>query len=144
MLQERYRPKDVLVQQKKVANGQALAFIAPVYFVGFPAMLKGWVERVFTLGFAFGLTPEAWHGDVDGRLPLLKQEKAVIIQPTIFDERAYDAGIRDAMKLLIDEWGCRYPGIKTVEHVYFYAVHGADEATINGYLKPAYQLGREF
>ena len=31
----------------------ALAFIAPMYFVGFPAMMKGWVERVFTLGFAF-------------------------------------------------------------------------------------------
>jgi NAD(P)H dehydrogenase (quinone) len=107
LLQERYRPKDILVQQQKVANAQALAFIAPVYFVGLPAMLKGWIERVFTLGFAFGLTAEAWHGDIEGRLPLLKHEKALIIQPTIFDERAYNAGIRDAMKVLIDEWGLR-------------------------------------
>jgi len=105
LLQERYRPKDILVQQQKVANAQALAFIAPVYFVGLPAMLKGWIERVFTLGFAFGLTAEAWHGDIEGRLPLLKYEKALTIQPTIFDECAYNAGIRDAMKMLIDEWG---------------------------------------
>jgi NAD(P)H dehydrogenase (quinone) len=144
LLQERYRPKDILVQQQKVANAQALAFIAPVYFVGLPAMLKGWIERVFTLGFAFSLTAEAWHGDIEGRLPLLKHEKALIIQPTIFDERAYDAGIRDAMKVLIDEWGLRYPGVKAVDHVYFYAVHGADEAKINGYLERAYRLGREF
>jgi putative NADPH-quinone reductase len=26
-------------------------------------MLKGWIERVFTLGFAFGITPDAWKGD---------------------------------------------------------------------------------
>lgn len=144
LLQERYRPKDVLVQQRKVANAQALAFIAPVYFVGFPAILKGWIERVFSLGFAFGLTPEAWKGDVGGRIPLLKHEKALIIQSTIFDERSYQAGIGEAIKVLIDEWALRYPGIKSVERVYFYAVHGADEATLRGYLDRAYALGREF
>ena len=50
LLQERFRPKDVAAQQAKVARAQALAFIAPVYFMGFPAILKGWIERVFTLG----------------------------------------------------------------------------------------------
>ena len=144
VLRERYRPKDVLTQQEKVARAQALAFIAPVYFVGFPAMLKGWIERVFTLGFAFGLAPRGWKGDLDGRIPLLTHEKALIIQPTLFDEEAYRAGLRDAMKLLIDEYGFHYPGIKKVEHVYFYAVHGADDATRRGYLDRAYALGREF
>jgi hypothetical protein len=48
------------------------------------------------------------------------------------------------MRVLIDEFGFRYPGIKKVEHVYFYAVHGADEATRRGYLGEAYRLGREF
>ena len=144
LLRERYRPKDVLEQQAKVASAQALAFIAPVCFVGFPAMLKGWIERVFTLGFAFAITPEAWRGDVRGRVPLLKHEKALIIQTTIFDRRAYEAGLGDAMRVLIDEFGFRYPGIKKVEHVYFHAVHGADDATRRGYLDEAYRLGREF
>ena len=144
MLQARYRPQDVLVQQKKVANAQALAFIAPVYFVGFPAILKGWIERVFTPGFAFGLSPDGWGGDVCGRRPLLKHEKALVMQATIFDERTYEAGIRSAMNLLMDEWCLRYPGVKAVEHVYFYAVHGAEEAHIQGYLERAYRLGRDF
>jgi NAD(P)H dehydrogenase (quinone) len=144
LLQERYRPKDVLAQQAKVASAQALAFIAPVYFVGFPAMLKGWIERVFTLGFAFAITPDAWKGDIRGRVPLLEHEKALIIQTTIFDKRAYQAGLADAMRVLIDEFGFQYPGIKKVEHVYFYAVHGADDATRRGYLDEAYRLGREF
>jgi NAD(P)H dehydrogenase (quinone) len=144
LLQQRYRPKDVAVQQEKVKAANALAFIAPVYFVGFPAILKGWIERVFSLGFAFALTPDAWRGDIGGRIPLLTHEKALIIQTTIFDKAAYDAGLRDAMRVLIDEFGFRYPGIKRVEHEYFYAVHGADSARLRGYLDRAYQLGREF
>ena len=144
LLQERFRPKDVAVQQAKVSRAQALAFIAPVYFVGFPAILKGWIERVFTLGFAFGLTPEGWRGDIRGRVPLLEHEKALVMQTTIFDQRAYEEGLADAMKVLMDEFSLEYPGIKTVDHVFFHAVYGVDEATRRGYLDAAYRLGREF
>jgi NAD(P)H dehydrogenase (quinone) len=137
-------PRDVAEQQAKVAQADALAFVAPVYFVGFPAILKGWIERVFSLGFAFGLTADAWRGDVGGRIPLLKHEKALIIQTTIWNNESYEAGLKAAMKVLIDEYALRFPGIKRVEHEYFHAVHGADDATRDAYLARAYQLGREF
>ena len=137
-------PSDVTAQQEKVARADALAFISPVYFVGFPAILKGWIERVFTLGFAFSLKPEAWRGDIRGRLPLLTHKKALIINTTIFDKEAYEAGLGAAMKTLIDEFSLRYPGVQTVEHVYFYAVHGADAATRQAYLERAYLLGKNF
>lgn len=143
-LRARGGPSDVAAQQEKVARAEALVFISPVYFVGFPAILKGWIERVFTLGFAFALKPEAWRGDITGRLPLLKHEKALIINTTLFDEKAYEAGLGKAMKTLIDEFSLSYPGIKSVEHVYFYAVHGADDATRREYLRTAYALGRNF
>jgi NAD(P)H dehydrogenase (quinone) len=143
MLRE-HMPEDVAVQQKKIARAEALAFISPLYFVGFPAILKGWIERVFTLGFAFGLKPEAWRGDIGGRVPLLEHKKALIINTTIFNEDAYRAGLGEAMKKLIDDFALSYPGIQKVEHVYFYAVNGADDATRLGYLERAYSLGKEF
>jgi hypothetical protein len=90
--------------------------VAPVYFVGFPAILKGWIERGLSLGFAFGMTPEAWRGDLNGRISLLTHEKALIIQTTIWNEASYVAGLRAAMKLFIDDYALRYPGIKRVEH----------------------------
>jgi NAD(P)H dehydrogenase (quinone) len=137
-------PPDVAEQQSKVARADALAFVAPVYFVGLPAILKGWIERVFSLGFAFGMTPNAWRGDVAGRVPLLRHEKALIIQTTIWDEASYETGLKAAMKLLIDEYALRFPGIKRVEHEYFHAVNSADDAKRSAYLARAYQLGREF
>ena len=96
-------PRDVAEQQAKVAWADALAFVAPVYFVGFPAILKGWIERVFSLGFAFGMTAQAWRGDVAGRLPLLTHEKALIIQTRIWNEESYEVGLKAAMKLFIDD-----------------------------------------
>lgn len=137
-------PADVAEQQKKVAAAEALAFISPVYFVGFPAILKGWIERVFSLGFAFAFKPEAWRGDIRGRLPLLTHKKALIINTTIWDEQSYDAGLRAAMKTLIDDYSLSFPGVERVEHVYFHAVHGANDATRKTYLERAYSLGRNF
>jgi NAD(P)H dehydrogenase (quinone) len=137
-------PKDVLEQQKKVARADALVFISPVWFVGFPAILKGWIERVFTLGFAYSLTSAGWHGDIRGRLPLLKHKKALIINTTIFNEEAYQDGLAEAMRRLIDEFTLQYPGIQQVDHVYFYAVNMADEKTRQSYLERAYRLGKEF
>jgi NAD(P)H dehydrogenase (quinone) len=145
LLRDRYQAKDVLVQQQKVARAEALAFVAPVHFLSFPAILKGWLDRVWTPGFAYDLTADAWRGDINGRRPKLTHSKALIIQTTIFDKRAYDdAGLRDAMRMVIDEFTLTYPGIKQVEHEYFYAVHGADDATRQDYLERAYALGREF
>ena len=144
LLLQRHRPKDVATQQAKVKAANALVFIAPMYFVGFPAMLKGWIKRVFTLGFAFGLAPAGWKGDIGGRIPLLTHQKALILQTTIFDKAAYDAGLRDAIRVLVDEFAMRYPGIKQVEHEYFYAVHDGDSSKLNRCLERAYQLGRGF
>ncbi len=144
LLRERYQPQDVLAQQEKVARAQALAFVAPVHFLSFPAILKGWLDRVWTPGFAYDLTAEAWRGDINGRRPRLRHEKALILQTTIFDEQAYDAGLRDAMRTVIDQFTLMYPGIHQVEHQFFYAVHGADDDTRRRYLERAHALGREF
>lgn len=139
-----FRPRDVLKQQKKVAEAEALVIIAPVWFVGFPAILKGWIERVFTYGFAFSFTSEGWKGEMGGRVPLFKHQKALIISTTMFNEKAYRGGIGQSMKKLIDDFGFRYPGIKTVEHMYFHSVSAVDAATRQDYLQQAYCLGRDF
>ncbi len=103
-------PKDIVAHQKKIAQAQGLAFIAPIYWCHFPAILKGWFERVFNYGFAYALKLEGWHGEIKGRVPLLQHEKALIITPTIFNEADYQkAGLQQAMKTIIDDWGLRYP-----------------------------------
>jgi NAD(P)H dehydrogenase (quinone) len=139
-----HRPKDVRAQWEKVKNAQGLAFIAPVFWCHFPAIMKGWFERVFAYGDAYPLTSEGWRGKVKGRVPLLQHEKALIINTTLFSEEDYKAGLEAPMTQIIDNWGLCYPGVKRVEHVYFYRVSASDEETRRGYLERAYQLGRNF
>jgi len=127
-----------------VARADGLAFIAPIHFCAFPAILKGWIDRVWTLDFAFGLTSAGWHGDINGRIPLLHHKRALIMTSTIFDKNAYDDGIRDAIGKVTDDWAFRLPGIQDVEHVYFYAATSATPDLVKQYFQQAYQLGRDF
>ena len=141
-IRKRGGPADVAAQQQNVAWADALVFISPIYFMGFPAILKGWIERVFTLGFAFGFGAEGWRGDIGARRPLLQHRKALIISTTIFDRKSYEDGLAEAITKLVDDYCFRYPGIANVQHEYFHAVNGADRATRMVYLDRAEELGR--
>lgn len=139
-----HRPKDVIAQWEKVKQAQGLAFIAPVFWLAFPAILKGWFERVFSYGDAYALTAEGWEGYAKGRVPLLHHEKALVISTTLFREEEYKAYWEEPMSRVIDDWGLRYPGVKKVDHIYFYGVPIVDDDTRRGYLERAYKLGKEF
>jgi NAD(P)H dehydrogenase (quinone) len=139
------RPKDVLEHQARVRRSDAIAFISPVWWNSFPTILRGWIERVFSYGFAYSLNELGWRGDVRGRVPLLKLKKALIINTLFFKEEAYrETGLIDAMRISIDEWCLKYPGIPHVDHVYFAGVYGVDDEVRKGWLEHAYRLGREF
>ena len=97
-----------------------------------------------TLDFAYGLTSAGWYGDVNGRIPRLHHKRVLIMTSTIFDKDAYDAGIREAIGTVLDEWGFRYPGIQDVEHVYFYGATAATPELVQRYFRQAYDLGRQF
>jgi NAD(P)H dehydrogenase (quinone) len=137
-------PKDARRQWEKVAAADGLAFIAPVFWLHFPAILKGWFERVFAYGSAYELTREGWQGHVSGRVPLMRHEKALVISTTLFCEADYKAEWEAPMTRIIDDWGLRYPGVKRVEHVYFYEAAIAEPPRLQEYLRRAYALGRDF
>jgi len=138
-------PKDVLEQQAKVAWADGIAFIAPIIWMHYPAIMKGWIERVFSYGFAYALKPEGWGGSSDGRVPLLKLQKGLSMTSTFFTEDDYRSkGFHDALTKVVDDWHLRYPGIQEVDHVYFWAVAAVDDQTRKQYLDDAYRLGKEF
>ncbi len=140
----RRKPKDVIEQQTLVADAEGLVFVAPIFWMGLPAVIKGWVERVFTYGFAYTLTPEGWRGDLSGRVPLLTQEKGLILTPTFFTEQEYDRGWREAVDTVLCEWSLKMAGVKEAHHAYFYAATSVSDEKRQEYLQEAHRLGREF
>ncbi|MBU0706024.1 NAD(P)H-dependent oxidoreductase [Patescibacteria group bacterium] len=64
---------DVKVYQEKIKAADCLAFIFPIFWFRAPAMLEGFIDRVFSAGFAFKYVKSVPHG-------LLKGKKAVVIE----------------------------------------------------------------
>jgi len=130
-------PADIKAQQDKVAWAEGLAFIFPIWWSSMPAVLKGWIDRVFSLGFAYAFTEEGPKG-------LLKQQKALLINTSGGDQTFFDhSGIQKAIQMTIDLGIFGFTGIPKIQHEFFYNVVQIDPATREGYLQKAYSLGME-
>ncbi len=46
-------PDDVLTEQARIERCDALAMVFPLFWWGMPAMLKGWIDRVWSWGWAY-------------------------------------------------------------------------------------------
>jgi len=130
-------PQDVLSQQEKLSQADALAFIYPAYGWSRPAILEGWLQRVFSYGFAYKWGEKGYEG-------LLRPKKALLINTTANSERDWKtSGVEDATKKVIDT-SLKMCGIQRAEHVFLYAVSSVDDETRKEYLQTAYRLGKEF
>ena len=131
-------PVDIQSQQAKVAWAEGMAFIFPIWCSSMPAALKGWIDRVFSLGFAYAFTEE-------GPVGLLKQQKALLITTSGGDQAFFDhSGIQKAIQMTIDLGIFGFSGISKIQHEFFYNVIQSDPTTREVYLQKAYSLGMEF
>ncbi|BDU18111.1 NAD(P)H-dependent oxidoreductase [Lysobacter auxotrophicus] len=52
-LQQRSPGRDVAREHARLDRADALVLVYPVYWWSFPGLLKGWIDRVFTNGWAY-------------------------------------------------------------------------------------------
>lgn len=72
-------PADTLAQDKAdLAQAQVLILVFPTWWFGFPAILKGWFDRVWTPGLAFDHSP-----GFGPMLPRLDRLQAVLAVTTM-------------------------------------------------------------
>jgi NAD(P)H dehydrogenase (quinone) len=50
-------PADVVREQRRLDAADHLVLVFPVYWWSMPALLKGWIDRVFINGWAFDIDP---------------------------------------------------------------------------------------
>lgn len=50
--------EDIMIEQKKIQECDAIVFIYPVFWTEAPAKLVGWFNRVWTTGFAYNPNPK--------------------------------------------------------------------------------------
>lgn len=137
-LQQGRIPDDIAAQQDRVTRAEGLAFIFPIWWSAMPALLKGWIDKVFSLGFAYTFGEEGPQG-------LLKHRKALLITTCGGDQVFFDqSGIQKAIQMTVDLGVFAFTGIPQVQHEFLYNVVQTDGATRQKYLEQAYALGVHF
>ena len=104
---------DVVEERATLARVNVFAFVYPFWLNTQPAMLKGYIERVFGLGFAYGATGA-------GNVPLLKSRKMISFTssgaPT---DWVKSTGHFEAARKLFDEYFAAVCGLEVVDHIHF-------------------------
>ncbi|MET1079672.1 MAG: NAD(P)H-dependent oxidoreductase [Pseudomonas sp.] len=90
-------PADVAAEQARIDRADALVLVFPVYWWSMPALLKGWIDRVFAKGWAFDFSADYALVKKLGRLPVHLLGVAGADQDT-YERHGYAA----AMKTQID------------------------------------------
>ncbi len=76
---------DVSRELERLERADVVLFVAPLWWFGLPAMLKGWVDRVFVFGKIYG------HGLTFGTGPL-QGKRAMLALTTGGPQSAYSEG----------------------------------------------------
>jgi NAD(P)H dehydrogenase (quinone) len=104
---------DVIQAQEDICAANVLTVIYPLWWLSMPAMMKGYIDRVFARGFAY----ESENGVVQG---LLSGKKAILI--TISGAPLpllVKSGNWNAVEILQDTHIFRSAGIELLEHLHF-------------------------
>ncbi|MBB3112418.1 NAD(P)H dehydrogenase (quinone) [Paenibacillus phyllosphaerae] len=113
-LREGSPPEDIKAEQQYLANADFVTFIYPIWWSGLPAIIKGYVDRIFSYGFAYQYNNE---GGID---KLLAGKQGIIINTYGTPSDIYEAiGMTNALKQTSGSGIFEFCGIEVVEQFLF-------------------------
>lgn len=127
-------PADVAAEIKRIERADAVVLVYPVYWWSFPALLKGWIDRVFTYGWAYG------NGGADAPDKQLDRFHIHLIGNGASSIRTYARrGYWGAMRTQIDLGIFDYCGAKVMTSE---ILSSAETGFPEGHLETARRIGR--
>ena len=121
--------KDAQAEQALLKSAGATAFFYPLWWASMPAILKGYIDRVFAYGVAYDWQGPAMHGLLTGKTNLLVTVSAApraVLQET---------GAWDAIQAIQDSHIFHSVGLTLADHLHFgEIVPGMDETTVHRHL----------
>jgi NAD(P)H dehydrogenase (quinone) len=125
--------QDIATEQEKLAWADAVIFQFPLWWFSMPAIMKGWVERVYAYGFAYGVGEhsDSHWGDRYGE-GNMAGKRAMLVVTTGGWESHYSArginGPVDDLLFPIQHGVLYYPGFDVLPPLVFYRTGKTDEA----------------
>jgi NAD(P)H dehydrogenase (quinone) len=104
---------DVAQAQDEIRAADVLTMIYPRWWMSMPAMMKGYVDRVFARGFAYKSSQGIVHGLLDGKKALLVTCLGAPLPLLV------KSGNWNAVQVLQDTHVFRSAGFELIEHLHF-------------------------
>jgi len=115
MIDQSIFPPDIMEEQLYITRAELIFFIYPIWWSGMPAILKGYIERVFLNGFAFSFE--------NGKpKPLLTGKKAMLFNTTGSQIVFATEEEKKALSLITEKSIFNFCGFEIKGHHYFPAV----------------------
>lgn len=132
-------PTDISVEQVEIRWAHIIVVINPVWWTSMPAILKGYFDRVFSYGFAFG-------AGTDGRVKGLLADKKVFIFNTMGNSREmYDqSGMFKSMIQTISQGVFEFSAMHVLGHHFFTSVTSSTPQQRESMLKEAEAIVSKF
>ncbi|WP_084399540.1 NAD(P)H-dependent oxidoreductase [Henriciella aquimarina] len=122
-------PPEITAAHERVNKADRLAFIFPVYWWGMPALMKGWIERVFTVGWAYQFGDGVDDRGKGAKSSLLDNKPTTLIGIAGSKQQTYERyGYDAAMRTQIEVGTFAYCGIKDIESHLIFDVEGDHNA----------------
>ncbi|MCW2387155.1 NAD(P)H dehydrogenase (quinone) [Sphingobium sp. B11D3B] len=124
---------DVKAEQKKLLWADVLIFQFPLWWFSMPAILKGWVDRVYAYGFAYGVgehSDRRW-GERYGEGRLAGKRAMLIVTAGGWEQHYAARGINgpiDDLLFPINHGILHYPGYDVLPPFVTYRVDRLDDA----------------
>lgn len=119
---------DVRLEQEFISWAEHITFIHPIWWTGMPAVMKGYIDRVFSYGFAYRYDQGVQKG-------LLKGKQAVIINTHGKSHDEYrEIGMDRALRLTSDKGIYNYCGFEISQHFFFEKADRVDAETVESWI----------
>ncbi|MGC6406128.1 NAD(P)H-dependent oxidoreductase [Bisgaard Taxon 45] len=130
-------PAEVKFEHQLISQADLITLIYPLWWMGFPAILKGYLDRVLSHGFAY----KTEEGQSVGLLGGKKMQHFITIGNNV--EIYQNMGFAQSLKDCLVDGLFNYCGITDIQHELFGDIHLIDDHARHGMLQKVSEKTRE-
>lgn len=121
-------PKGIEKEQALLKEADYVSIIYPLWWAGFPAILKGYIDKVLAYGFAYEMTKEGIQGKLSGKKVNLYTSMGNSL------EQYEEKNLLEAFKVIHGEEIFEFCGMQISSHKFFPQIPDASTEIINKHL----------
>lgn len=121
--QQKITPAEIRYEQELIDQADLITLIYPLWWMGFPAILKGYLDRILSHGFAY----KTENGVSVGLLHGKKMQQFITIGNNL--QKYQELGFSQSLQNCLIDGLFNYCGITDIDHCLFGDIHILDEQT---------------